>query len=394
MQSIELSEPVPVAVFDGDSFSFDARDPLARFLQDRLHLNWLELFFLALLIYGPVEKLIIPAMGGYLDLMSSIRQWTPHVEALLTGFVEFPFFLAFYLWTGRGIARMFMSLRHNNSFARPERYLTFMQQAQAVFNQSRWSFISVALAVFVMLLMHFVVWGPDSVVPPWFGDRLYARLLALVLIGLVAYAIAQTLIREILTILWLHRLWAGFGDDLVLHPYHSDDAGGLGAIGQHIAFFFYFVMMLMLFIIMATILPSWLEVSSATREATLQLQVRFWSPVIIIIWILYLLIIPFMFFLLVWPPHRAMCNLRNAHLNQISQQLDEQLQATAANVVKDHSALPTILDEIKHLKNVRTIFREDFPTWPISRETRQLFGLTSLLPTAYSLLTVIVGYLL
>ncbi len=394
MKPIEPNEPTTVDVLDEDSFSFDTRDPLARFLKDVLRLDWVKLFFLALLIYGPVEKLIIPAMGGYLNLGGSIREWTPHIEALLTGFVEFPFFLAFYVWTGRGIAKMFISLLHNESFADSKRYLAFIQQVQAAFNQSRWSVISVILAGVVVLLMHWVVWGPDSVVPPWFGDRLYARLLALVLIGLVAYAVAQTVIREILTLRWLQRMWHELGDDLVVHPYHADGAGGLGAIGQHTAFFFYFVMVLMLFIVMATILPSLLEIPPVAGETTLTLRIRFWSPLVIVIWVLYFLIVPPIFYLLTWPPHQTMRWFRDVRLNKVSSQLDEQLNVAEVSIINNHSALRDTLGEIKNLKESHTIFLEDFPTWPISSETRRLLSFTSVVPTAYSLLAVMVDLLL
>lgn len=372
------------------SFSIDCQDPLARFLGHTLKLDWLKLWFVAVLIYGPVEKLLIPAFGGYLDLSGGIREWTPHVESLLTGFVEFPFFLAFYLWTGRGIPNMFDNLARNKCFTDGQRYEAFLERVKVSFNNRWWSLLSVVSAVIIILLMNFIVWGPDAVVPPWFGDRLYARLISLVLVGFVVYAIAQTLIRETLTILWLRRLWDEMGDSLVIHPYHADGAGGLDAIGQHTAAFFYFVIVLLLFIVMATILPGFLEGGSAEN---VRFTVRLWSPLIVLIWVVYLVLVPFLFILLISPPHQAMSRLRNNQLNQLSDQLDQQLAAAEASIIEDQAKLEDSLKKIKNLKQMRTVLLEDFPTWPISKQTRRQFNFTSIVPMAYSLLMVVVDVL-
>jgi hypothetical protein len=391
MKPVDTNKPTAVGAADAHSFSLDTRDPVARFLRKALKLDWLKLWFVALLIYGPIEKLLIPYIGGCLNLSGSITKWVPHVEALLTGFVEFPFFLAFYLWTGRGIANLFMSLGCNKSFADQERYTSFMQRVEAACDHWWCWVLSAGLAFIAVLLMHFVTWGPNAIVPPWFGERTYERILALVLIGFVAYAVAQIVIREILALFWLQGLWDEMGDNLVIHPYHADGAGGLGAIGQHAVTFFYFVMMLMLFIVMASILPSLLEASPHVDDAKLSL--RFWSPLILVIWVLYLILVPFMFFLLIWPSHRAMCKVRDDWLNKVSKQLDEQLGTAEASIVSDRTKLANIMKEVKNLKEIRAIILEDFPTWPISVQTQRLFGFTSALPTAYSLLTVVVDLL-
>jgi hypothetical protein len=100
-----------------------------------------------------------------------------------------------------------------------------------------------------------------------------------------------------------------------------------------------------------------------------------------------------MFFLLIWPSHRAMCKVRDDWLNKVSKQLDEQLGTAEASIVSDRTKLANIMKEVKNLKEIRAIILEDFPTWPISVQTQRLFGFTSALPTAYSLLTVVVDLL-
>lgn len=255
-------------------FPVDAWDPVARFIRDVLGWDWLRLWFFAFLVYGPVEKLLLPYLGGYLHLGGTIYEWRPDLEALLNGFVEFPFFFAFYLWTGRGISELFVSLARNNSFRDGASYAEFSARVRRDFDRWGWSVLSFVVSGIAVVAMHRVMWAPDAELPPWFGDeQTYPRLLSLFLIGGVAYAVAQIVIREILAVKWLRRLWREMGGEVVIHPYHPDGAGGLGAVGRHAVSLAYFILMFMLFILMGTLLPSLREPGGPL--------VTFWSPLIL-----------------------------------------------------------------------------------------------------------------
>lgn len=367
-------------------FAVDAWDPVSRLIRDRLGWDWPQVWFFALLIYGPLEKLLIPYLGGYLVLGTNVRGWRPDVEALLTGFVEFPFFWAFYLWTGRGIGVLFTSLARNKSFADEQRYAAFRDRAQSAFDRWWWTLISFVLAIVVVLLMHLVNWKPDAPIPPWFIDGgSPARLLSLFLIGCVAYALAQILIREILTIVWLRRLWNELGDQLVVHPYHADRAGGLGAIGQHAANFAVFVMMVLLFVIMATLLPT-------IRDADVPIQL--WSPLIVVVWALCFTLIPAIFFMLIWPPHKTMSRVCSARLNVLSAEIEEQLRAAEASATTDQVQLPQLLEKVTQLKALHGTLQSDLPDWPINARIRTQLRFSSLLPVVYSLITLALDRLL
>jgi hypothetical protein len=212
--------------------------------------------------------------------------------------------------------------------------------------------------------------------------------LALALIALVAYAVAQVVIRELLAVVWLRRLWSELGDALKVNPYHEDGAGGLGAIGRHAVNFFVFIMMVMLFIVMGSLLPSLLQL-----EAGGAIAFRFWSPLLLLIWSVYLLVVPLMFYLLLWPPHKAMEKVRDLRLRRIGQELDEHLHRAEDNLDADQAPLEGALKEINNLKQVRSVVLGDSPVWPVSAESKRFLGLTSVIPTAYSALTFIVQFL-
>jgi len=368
--------------------SVDECDPLSRLLRRIFSDDWLKLWIAAFLLFGVAEKLLIPLLGGYLQLSGGIRTWSPHVEALLTGFVEFPYFLAYYLWSARAVIVLLEDLKANKAFEDAQRYHDFTDRLLASSNRPRWTWISLFLAILAAALMHLVVWGPASSVPPWFGSRLGPRVLALALIALVAYAVAQVVIRELLAVVWLRRLWSELGDALKVNPYHEDGAGGLGAIGRHAVNFFVFIMMVMLFIVMGSLLPSLLQL-----EAGGAIAFRFWSPLLLLIWSVYLLVVPLMFYLLLWPPHKAMEKVRDMRLRRIGQELDEHLRRAEDNLDADQAPLEGALKEINNLKQVRSVVLGDSPVWPVSAESKRFLGLTSVIPTAYSALTFIVQFL-
>jgi hypothetical protein len=367
----------------------DSNDPLANFFRNTLKLNWASLWFIALLYLGPFEKLLLPALGGYLSLNVGIRDWNPHVEAMLTGFIEFPALLAFYLWSGTGVVKLFDEMRWNKSFTDLDAYDAFVDRALKSFRSKVWPLIGLVVGILAAAVMHFVVWSENAQVPPWFDDRPGMRALTLFNIGVMAYTVIQSLIREGLVISWLNRLWRELGDQLDIHPYHEDQAGGLAGVGRHTVVFLFFVVILMLFILMATILPGFLEQGS-TGES---IPFRLWSPILVGIWVSYLIVIPCMVFLLIWPAHNIMLTKRAESLNIYSIQLDDLVDKAAQYTTEDPKKFVDVLTMTENLKKMRAQILEDFPVWPLSHESTRMLGFTSSLPTLYSAVMYIVSAL-
>jgi membrane protein implicated in regulation of membrane protease activity len=192
---------------------------------------------------------------------------------------------------------------------------------------------------------------------------------------------AQIVIREILAVTWLRRLWREMGDDLVVHPYHADQAGGLGAIGHHAVMLSILVLMVMLFIIMGSLLPS--------LRGSGPITLRIWSPLIILLWLIYFTLVPAIFASLIWPAHRRMQEAAEEQINLVSGQLDDRLTAAQSQAASDHGQLPATMGIIGEMKKLHVLLGEDFPTWPLSAAARRRLPLTSLIPLAYSILTAV-----
>lgn len=367
----------------------DFNDPLANFFRKTLKLNWASLWFIALLYLGPFEKLLLPALGGYLNLNVGIRDWNPHVEAMLTGFIEFPALLAFYLWSGKSVVKLFAEMREHKSFTDLDAYDAFVDRALKSFRSKLWPIIGLVVAVLSAAAIHFFVWSESAQVPPWFGDRVGMRALTLLNIGVVAYTVFQSLVREVLVITWLGRLWRELGGKLDIHPYHEDQAGGLAGIGRHTVVFLFYVVILMLFILMATILPGFLE-QGVTGE---NIPFRLWSPILIGIWASYLILIPCMILLLIWPAHNIMLEKRTEKLTIYSIQLDSLVNKAAQYSSGEPEKFEKVLQMTENLKKMRAQILDDFPVWPLSGESTRMLGFTSSLPTLYSAVTFIVSAL-
>lgn len=376
--TIENTTPPSGAITTTDtmpSFSIDTRDPLARLVRQRIGWSWWQVLLLALVIYGLVEKVVIPGIFGYLRLGSDIGQWSPDGVALLTGFVVYPFLLAFYIWTNQGISDLFLSLWRNKSFGNLERYSLFIRRAETVFNHPLWSLLSLGISFFLILVVHFVLWSPTSEFSVWFGANNNGhRLFALVLIGFVGYAAGQIVLRQSIAIILLAHLLKDMGRDLVIHPYHVDGAGGLGALGQYTVRVSFLLLAVMVYFIGGSLLPS------LQRGEALAISLR--NPALILGWAFYIVLVPSTFISLLLPAHFAMAAARNAQLSLISAQLDEQLAAAKDHGTADHAKLPDTLKEIEQLKSMRKLILEDFPTWPVSTEIRRQISVSTLLPPA------------
>ncbi len=218
-----------------------------------------------------------------------------------------------------------------------------------------------------------------------YGRQLFARVLSILLIGCVAYAFVQILIREALALYWLTRLWDDMEENIVVHPYHHDDAGGLGGVGEHAAYLSTFVGFLLLFIVMGSFLPA-LRVPLATpgaEAAGLLAVVEARLPDVVDgrlvgVWILYFAFLGWAIRPLFLRPHELMCRARDTRVGVVSRELNELIERQQQAVSKGSGELESIIKRIDELKKVRAQIVEDAPVWPFTTELRIQLGLSSL----------------
>jgi hypothetical protein len=375
-----------------ERYRVDTADPVARFVTERLGLDWHAVLLISFIVYGPIEKILIPHLGGYrrLDFTLPMDTWIPDIEALLTGFVVFPFFFAYYTWSGRGLGLVFMRLARAEIFSDREQFQRFWTRAQRCLNHRWWWIVALVVAIGAMAFWQFVVWKPTAAVAPWFdlsydaefarfsyqyGRQPFARALSILLIGLVAYAFVQVVIREALALYWLTRLWDEMEENIVVHPYHHDEAGGLGGVGRHALQLSALVGFVLVFIVMGSFLPALrvplVNVTSAGLPRVL-------DGSLVGFWILYFIFLGWAIGPLFLRPHELMCRARDRRVDVVSKELNELIERQQQAVSGGGDDLESISKRIDELKKVRAQIVQDAPVWPLTTHLRIRLGLSSL----------------
>ena len=377
---------------DEERYRVDAADPVSRFVTERLGLEWHAVLLISFIVYGPIEKILIPNLGGYgrLEFVMPMKTWIPDIEALLTGFVVFPFFFAYYIWSGRGLGLVFMRLARSGIFSDQQQFQRFWTKAHRSFNHRWWWIVALVVAVAAMAYWQFVVWNPNAAVAPWFdlsydpilerfayeyGRHPFARVLSILLIGVLAYAFIQVLIREVLALYWLARLWDEMEENIVVHSYHHDEAGGLGGVGRHALQLSSLVGFVLVFIVMGSFLPA-LRVPPV--DVTITGSPRTLDGSLVGFWILYFLFLTWAIRPLFLRPHELMCRARDRRVDVVSRELNELIERQEQAVSEGGDDLESISKRIEELKKVRAQIIADAPVWPFTMELRVQLGLSSL----------------
>ena len=377
---------------DEHRFRVDSADPVSRFVTERLGLGWHAVLLITFIVYGPIEKILLPELFGYrrLEFSMPMNTWIPDIEALLTGFVVFPFFFAYYTWSGRGLGLVFMRLARAEIFSDREQFQRFWTRAQRSFNHRGWWIAALVIAVGAMAYWQFVVWNPKAAVAPWFdlsydpnfekfayvyGRQPFARVLSILLIGVVAYAFVQVVIREALALYWLTRLWDEMEENIVVHPYHHDEAGGLGAVGRHALQLSALVGFVLVFIAMGSFLPA---LRAPLVNMTITGLPRVVDGSLVGFWILYFIFLGWAIRPLFLRPHELMCRARDRRVDVVSKELNELIERQQQAVSEGGDDLESIGKRIDEIKKVRAQIVDDAPVWPFTTELRIKLGLSSL----------------
>ena len=364
----------PVATGEIHDLRLRVRDPLLSLLR-RLHVGNFWALAIMFFIYAPLEKLIIPALvhnlhlsGGFLGWTSDI--WTPDIESLLTGFVEFPFFFGYYLWAEKGIRQMFLRLAP--AFTDKQTFSAFAREADREMWKLLYPIVAAIFALGIVLIYQLEMWAPPydttNHVQPWFErsgtgyldwSHPGQRVLSLILIGFIAYVGAQIIIREIMVVHWLRRMWKEMSDQLEIQIYHPDGSGGLGEIGRHAVRLCWVLGVFLLFILMGSLLPS-------LRDPSAELKFS-WSPIIVSSICLYITLTIFLLVMLFQPAHEAMLQARDRHLFGLNQRLNKLTDQVIDEAALSNEQLASIAERRDKLRALRETVLKDFPSWPIGR---------------------------
>ncbi len=340
------------------------RDPLLRFLLERLKLPELAVVGLAVTL-SAASVLVVGAITSYWihERAEIIRVFDPvHREYnLALVFLNIPLVWTVYLWQPRGIASALQSLRQNDVIVERKKgsLEKFIKRMNANLDSVRLSIAAVLVVLLFQLLETAVVLPAEAqrVGKPVFSfyDKPYYYLLFVPVLSVTYYAVAMVALKGLLALFWFNRLFREF--EARVRPLHPDEAGGLGALGR-------LAVTYGLIAVALGAIAAWVSLVRVLIGSG-------WAHTdVIILYAFYIFLVPVSVISPVWSAHKAMVRARNELLGEISNAFE---QTRTKEKKPDWIKLNELWATYTHIKDT-------FPTSPIPLAIRRRFSVTAVIP--------------
>lgn len=367
-----------------EEIALHENDPLLKFLAKKKRPSQLAVYFLAVLL----NLIFIFGVGSIVSYKihptaNIVRVFDPdHLYfALALTFLFFPLITLLYVWQPLEVIETLNSLWKNNTILELQEgeLSTFIRKMKGNIDSSRLRWLLLLIVVIFVLLQGLVVYPREmrlrGISNFWFHDQNYFWFVFMPLQGIMYYVVAAVAIKRLLALLWLNRLFRNF--KALVHPLHPDGAGGLGALGN------------------LAIKYSWIAVSIGAIAATVTI-VRIvigagWIHLdLLILFALYIALVPIFLIIPLWSAHEAMANARNEVLIEVSSEFEKTILRQENVEVKSDSE---IAEKLKELKARYELIKETYPTWPISLAVLRRFSITASLPLVTAIISVVIDVL-
>lgn len=319
-------------------------DPLAVLLEEKLHMNSLLVFIL----------LTVITLGCFYGLYAlpgvNARLLNQAFFALLETFTACLFYTA-YIWLPNAVCFLFNSLKDNGVLDTADHsqfqasYERFRESLRSWMKRRIW-LIGTLIFILLYLLNRYLVGGPPFIrnVPAWL------QIITAILDGLIAYCGVMSLIRLIISIIFLNSLFRSFTIHVI--PLHPDGCGGLGVMHR--------VLWVTVTIILGLTLTFYgtIQISLANNISPASLDT-------VALAIGYLILAPS--FLICWLalPHNSMLRERQSALLPLGNEFQQ--IATKAVLVTEQET-PEFLADTERLSAIKQrydLINKIYPTWPV-----------------------------
>jgi hypothetical protein len=185
-------------------------------------------------------------------------------------------------------------------------------------------------------------------------------------------------IKGVLTIIWLNRLFKEFEVGIrILHP---DGAGGLSPLGKFSANIGYVLGIYGIGLVVGNLSEARISGQDYLSVVT--------QPYVLILWGLYLLLAPVIFFLPLGVAHSTMKKAKDEYVSRISDQFDLEIEKIYPQLSSDTQQFKLGIEKIEQLQRLYNITSR-FPVWPFNHTNLVRFSSSVLTPLALSLLTIL-----
>jgi ABC-type multidrug transport system fused ATPase/permease subunit len=200
----------------------------------------------------------------------------------------------------------------------------------------------------------------------------------------VNYALFVFLLRVVAVVVTIDRTFREPDRIKNLYPLHPDKCGGIGNIG----------LLTSRMTLIMVIFPIWITtVALFAMLAGGQML----AMEVLLVYILYAILVPFILASLLWQPHMAMVAYKNKQMTEIARKLkkvEEQLNGMTENNLEQ---MKRHVEYYKHLQEMQATLEKQIPIWPISLPVLRSFGTIASSPVIIGLLSfgtnLLIGYI-
>lgn len=305
--------------------------------------------------------------------------------ALLETVTATLFYIA-YLWLPDVIALLFnklwsdeilkQSLKSQDASAA---YAKFIKHFLFWLNSLWWPIVSL-IFVFAYLLARYLVHGPPFLtsIPLWL------QLVTAVLDGIIAYYAVLTVIRLLISLVFMNRLFRSF--TIHVKPLHPDGAGGLGSMRG--------IVWITALIILATTLTFFETILISTNRSPFSSTLD-----VVVLIAAYVILAPALMLGWLIMPHLLMLKERDAVLKPLVDEYQTILESPQPMTETGTASILADNDRLSAIKRRYSLIVDTFPTWPLEvTQFRRLIAalslpaLISLVPTLVEALNGILKY--
>jgi hypothetical protein len=299
----------------------------------------------------------------------------------------FPATFYAFMWLPDGVANVINGLKKNkvivvqDSDNQDKSLEAFMSRFLKAYSHIAWILLSIAIiSVFMGFLWTpqqktFYTWQTSSLFIFWYSQVVW---FLIYLIGFLLF------FRGILTIYWLNYLFKEYKINIkVLHP---DGAGGLSPLGKFSVNIGYILAIYGIGNVMGNL--------SAARITGQDFLSRMTSdPTSVVIWIIYFILAPILFFLPLGVAHSAMRLAKSEYLEGISDRFNIEIERIQSVLDSGANHLKESIEKIEQIKRLHDIASR-FPVWPFNTSNLVRFFSSILSPLVVSLFSVLIKLIL
>jgi hypothetical protein len=331
------------------------------------------------LIIAAATGNILFTRGAQIGLFEDYGWWVYQIG-------NFPATFYALMWLPDGIFMVINGLRHNKVILVPAteegeaKWQTYVNGIQKLYCHWGWSVTAIVLVIVGLI----VIWIPQQKgLNSWQASSPFTFWYTIIIWGILFYVGFLLIIKGIIVIAYLNRLFQKF--EVVVRLLHPDGAGGLAPLGKFSVNAGYVLAIYGIGNVFGNL--------SEARLTGQDYQAIISQPYVLLIWLVYLLLAPLLFFLPLSVAHNGMAIAKTNYITNIADQFDKEMEQIQALLKGGAQSIKENIEKLEQLQKLHNISAK-FPIWPFNTTNLIRFFSSVLSPLVLSILTILIERIL